>query len=84
MTDWVTDGETGFVCESATLALLDETMERALANHHRWEQMGKRAHEVSIGRLGDPVGELVDIAEAVARHLPLPHQAPTTAMEIVR
>ena len=42
--EWVEDGENGFVCPAAEVDLLVQTLKRALAERHRWREMGLAAH----------------------------------------
>jgi L-malate glycosyltransferase len=55
----VIDGVNGFVAQSATLASLKETMERAWINRAMWEDMGRQAHDSMSKGLLSPPGETV-------------------------
>jgi glycosyltransferase involved in cell wall biosynthesis len=51
--EWIEDGVNGFVCPRADVESLVETLERALAERHRWREMGLAAH-AKIKRDLDP------------------------------
>ena len=51
--EWIEDGVNGFVCPAAEVDLLAATLKRALAERHRWCEMGLAAHE-KIKRDLDP------------------------------
>jgi glycosyltransferase involved in cell wall biosynthesis len=41
----IEDGVTGWIAEAATTRSFGKTLERAWAERHRWEEMGRAAHE---------------------------------------
>jgi glycosyltransferase involved in cell wall biosynthesis len=51
--EWIEDGVNGFVCPAAEVDLLVATLKRALAERHRWREMGLAAH-AKIKRDLDP------------------------------
>lgn len=51
--EWIEDGLNGFVCPAADAILLEDTLKRALAERHRWREMGLAAH-AKIKRDLDP------------------------------
>jgi glycosyltransferase involved in cell wall biosynthesis len=56
--EFVEDDLTGFIASAPTTELLDEAMERAWQNRHRWQQMGETAaRRVRELVSPDPVGE---------------------------
>ncbi|MGH9545469.1 MAG: glycosyltransferase family 4 protein [Terriglobales bacterium] len=55
----VIDSVNGFVAQSATLASLKETMERAWINRPMWEDMGRQAHDSMSKDLLSPPGKVV-------------------------
>jgi glycosyltransferase involved in cell wall biosynthesis len=44
-TDWLRDGETGFLCPAPTVPLLAEALDRAWQARDRWQSMGEAAAE---------------------------------------
>lgn len=44
-TEWVRDGEDGFIAAGANIQALDDAMERAWQSRSSWEDMGKRAYQ---------------------------------------
>jgi glycosyltransferase involved in cell wall biosynthesis len=42
--EWIEDGENGFVCPAAEVDVLVETLKRALSERSRWREMGLAAH----------------------------------------
>ena len=58
------DGVTGFIAESATPNLLDEALERAWQQKHKWRELGMLAGEHIRTRYTlDPVGDFADNLE---------------------
>ncbi|MEM8505229.1 MAG: glycosyltransferase, partial [Cyanobacteria bacterium P01_D01_bin.1] len=58
--EWVDDGETGFLAAAPTVDDLDTAMERAWQRRQGWQAMGALAAERLQQRYsGDPVGEFV-------------------------
>jgi glycosyltransferase involved in cell wall biosynthesis len=53
ITEWVTDDETGFIAEAATVYSFGKAMERAWARQTAWKTMGAKAHERAM-RLYEP------------------------------
>jgi L-malate glycosyltransferase len=51
--EWITDGVTGYIAGAATLACLDEALERAWRDKENWEAIGKAAHDRAVA-LCDP------------------------------
>lgn len=49
-TEWVTDGETGFVAAAATVRALADALDRAWAVRDRWPEMGMAAHDLLVRR----------------------------------
>jgi glycosyltransferase involved in cell wall biosynthesis len=69
----VDDGRTGFVAQSATLASLRETLDRAWTERTRWRDMGLLAHQSALSRMQVSPGErLADVVQSAGRM----HQAP--------
>lgn len=62
--EFVDDNETGFLAAAATVELIDDAMERAWQNRHRWQQMGALAAERIRERFpADPVTSFADKLE---------------------
>ncbi len=60
-TEAVEDGVTGFVADAATVASLDDAMERAWARRGSWREMGARARQETLLALpADPVRDFTD------------------------
>jgi glycosyltransferase involved in cell wall biosynthesis len=59
----VTDGVTGFVAQSATLAAVRTALERSWVERNSWAEMGARAHDWAVRALDPPPGNVV--AEAI-------------------
>lgn len=51
--EWIKDGETGFIAPAATVKILRQTLEKAWNGKDRWEQMGVHAHQRAMS-LYDP------------------------------
>jgi glycosyltransferase involved in cell wall biosynthesis len=65
--EFVDDNETGFLAAAATVELIDDAMERAWQNRHRWQQMGSLAAERIRERFpADPVTSFADKLEDCA------------------
>lgn len=63
----IREGETGFVAEAPTVALIDAALDRAWQQRHRWPEMGAAAREVMLARLQTPPEEsLVRLIESIA------------------
>lgn len=61
---YVTDGETGFLADSAAVHSFGAAMERAWNARARWPKMGLAAHKwISELREPDPVQQLVELIE---------------------
>ena len=59
---WVLDGSTGFVAAAARPRPLEEALDRAWNARHRWEEMGRAAHEFATSqREHHPEKRLLDI-----------------------
>jgi L-malate glycosyltransferase len=52
-TEWMEDGQSGFIAEAATWQALDRALERAWEARDQWGEIGVRAHERAIA-LYDP------------------------------
>jgi glycosyltransferase involved in cell wall biosynthesis len=66
--EWVANGVTGYLAPSHSVAALAATLEQAWADRSRWQEMGRRAHEVATELVEpDPGGTLLRILEAAAR-----------------
>jgi len=48
--DWITDGETGFICPSPTVPHLAEALTRAIRAQTQWSSMGVAAHAAAAAR----------------------------------
>jgi glycosyltransferase involved in cell wall biosynthesis len=59
----VSDGVTGFVAQSATLADVRDSLERSWVERNSWAEMGARAHDWVVRALDPPPGDVV--AEAI-------------------
>ncbi len=69
VSDWVREGETGFIASAPTVRSFRAALERAWAAKPRWPEMGHRAHEFAVGRADpDPGGTLLRILCEVAGH----------------
>src|SRR5262249_57889837 len=55
----VSDGVTGFVAKSATLAGIRDALERSWMERNSWAEIGARAHEWSTRVLDPPPGDVV-------------------------
>jgi glycosyltransferase involved in cell wall biosynthesis len=55
----VSDGVTGFVAQSATLAGVRDALERSWVERNSWEEMGARAHDWIARALDPPPGNVV-------------------------
>jgi glycosyltransferase involved in cell wall biosynthesis len=55
----VSDGVTGFIAQSATLASVRDALERSWAERTSWAEMGLRAHDWVVRALDPPPGKLV-------------------------
>ena len=55
----VSDGVTGFVAQSATLAGVRDALERSWVERNSWEEMGVRAHDWVARALDPPPGNVV-------------------------
>ncbi|MCM1983011.1 glycosyltransferase family 4 protein [Lyngbya confervoides] len=51
--EWITEGRTGFIAESASPKSLNAALERAWLAQDNWKQMGDTAHEDAIAKI-DP------------------------------
>lgn len=58
-------GETGFIAESPTVTSLGRALNRAWLQQGRWEEMGRRAHDVMLRRLQPTPGQR--LAELLTR-----------------
>jgi glycosyltransferase involved in cell wall biosynthesis len=54
--EWVTEGETGFVAEAATVRSFGAALQRAWAARREWPELGARARGAALG-LYDPAPE---------------------------
>ncbi len=69
VSDWVQEGETGFIASAPTVRSFRAALERAWAAKPRWPEMGHRAHEFAVGRADpDPGGTLLRILCEAAGH----------------
>jgi glycosyltransferase involved in cell wall biosynthesis len=65
--DWVDDGQTGFLASAPTVGKLEEALERAWENRHRWQEMGEAAREACLTKRNpDPAGTLLSMLLAAA------------------
>jgi glycosyltransferase involved in cell wall biosynthesis len=55
----VSDGMTGFVAQSATVASVRDALERSWVERSSWEAMGVRAHDWVTRALDPPPGNVV-------------------------
>ncbi len=53
-TEWIRDGQEGFIAGGANIAAIDDAMERAWQNIEHWEKIGLAAHRRAMD-LHDPV-----------------------------
>jgi glycosyltransferase involved in cell wall biosynthesis len=66
--EWIVDGETGFIAEAPSVHSMAATLERAWEMRERWPAMGERAHEAAGARVDPtPGGSLVDLIERSLR-----------------
>lgn len=82
-TEFIRDGHDGFVVPAPTVALLDETLERAWSMRERWAEMGTNAFRTASEVVPlDPIGEycsrLLSLATspATTEGRARPHRAP--------
>jgi len=67
--DWLTDGVNAFIAESVSAGAIQVALERALAQRHRWPEMGLAARQAfEAKRDPDPVGTLVRILDETVKH----------------
>jgi glycosyltransferase involved in cell wall biosynthesis len=68
--DFVIDGVTGFVAQSATLASVRDALERSWVERNSWEKMGVQAHNLVARALDPPPGHIVasTIVDDLCRH----------------
>lgn len=67
MPEWITDGETGFIAEAASVPSVDRALERAWQRRDRWQEMGRNAHRFALQNYDpDPGGTLLDLLEGAA------------------
>ncbi len=61
------EGETGFIADSASVAQLDDAMERAWAVRHQWRELGEQAGaDIRANYTLDPVGDFAQSLKALA------------------
>ena len=59
--EWLDDGETGFIADTATVSSLSKALSRAWAHRADWPAMGLLAAERTIPRMqNDPAGHLLN------------------------
>ncbi|MEE2640595.1 MAG: glycosyltransferase family 4 protein [Planctomycetota bacterium] len=55
------EGETGFIAAAANADLLDEALEKAWQQRHRWKEMGKQAgKDIREHYTANPIGDFAD------------------------
>jgi glycosyltransferase involved in cell wall biosynthesis len=57
VTEWIEDGQTGFIAEASTPKLFSAAMNRAWEAQNNWEQMGIQAHENATTKLDYSPGQ---------------------------
>ena len=63
-TEFVTEGETGFMARAASVEELDHALERAWSKREQWRQMGlAAAHRVESGYPKDPVRDFINLIQ---------------------
>ncbi len=66
--EWLDEGETGFIAEGCTLYSFSKALERAWQARDRWEDMGRRAHEVASHKADpDPGKTLLNVVLSACR-----------------
>jgi len=67
MTEWIKDGETGFVAEAPSPNSVRHAMEKAWQNVARWKDMGENAHRFAIANYDPNAGQtLLNLLEAAS------------------
>ncbi len=56
-TEWIVEGENGFIADATTTASFQSALERAWQNRHKWEEMGHMAHDSAMIRLDTNPGK---------------------------
>ena len=63
----VEDNITGFIAKGPTAAMLDEALERAWNNRHKWAQMGEAARGFALNHIPpDPIGTFANRLLAIS------------------
>lgn len=66
-TEFVTEGETGFLARAASVEELDDALERAWLQRDQWREMGlAAARRVESGYPKDPVGDFLTLIQQIA------------------
>lgn len=64
--DWILDGTTGWLADSVGPEALEQALRRAVADRHRWREMGQAARARALGIVDqDPAGTLLQILQRV-------------------
>lgn len=67
--EYLNDGETGFIAEAPSVALLDEAMERAWDRRAEWQALGMKARDHALASIpADPIGIFSSNLLALAAH----------------
>jgi glycosyltransferase involved in cell wall biosynthesis len=65
-TEFVTDGETGFLAKAASVDEIADALERAWLLRDQWREMGlTAARRVEIGYPKDPVGDFLILIQEI-------------------
>jgi L-malate glycosyltransferase len=67
ISEWVEDGQTGFLAAAPTVSQLSEALERGWENRHRWKEMGEAARRACVAKRDpDPAGTLLALMREAA------------------
>lgn len=85
-TEWVEDGETGFVAEASTKRSFGAALERAWQARARWQAMGKQARNNTLIKFDPSAGKslLRVVVEPVALRMEMSHEPQSSELVVSR